>query len=147
MCEIQTKITIKAPIDKVWKTLTDFKAYGTWNPFITRIDPLRDQKLRVEMQMGKSTWVFEPTITQLTPLKELRWIGTWGNTSWFFKGEHYFILTEKNKVTHLIHGEKFSGIVAILFWPLLKKDIHKNFVTMNESLKATCETKKSKTKI
>ncbi len=32
--EITTEILINAPIDIVWKTLTNFEDYKNWNPFI-----------------------------------------------------------------------------------------------------------------
>ena len=34
---ITTEIEINAPSAVVWKVLTDFPAYGSWNPFIRQI--------------------------------------------------------------------------------------------------------------
>ena len=52
-------------------------------------------------------------------------------------------LSEKNKETQLIHGENFSGVLAILLWPFLKKDIQNNFTKMNKALKTYVEDRKS----
>jgi uncharacterized protein YndB with AHSA1/START domain len=32
---ITTHVTINAPVDAVWRTLTRLDGYGRWNPFIT----------------------------------------------------------------------------------------------------------------
>ena len=31
---ITTHLTVSAPVDDVWETLTDLAGYRTWNPFI-----------------------------------------------------------------------------------------------------------------
>ena len=34
----EIEINIDAPPEYVWKTLIDFKSYGEWNPFITKVE-------------------------------------------------------------------------------------------------------------
>ena len=36
--EIHTEIEINASADAVYKVLTDFASYGSWNPVITKIE-------------------------------------------------------------------------------------------------------------
>ncbi len=36
--EATTSIDIAAPIELVWKVMTDLRAYSAWNPFIVRVD-------------------------------------------------------------------------------------------------------------
>ena len=36
MKELHTEIEIAAPVEHVWKILTDFAQFPTWNPFVTQ---------------------------------------------------------------------------------------------------------------
>lgn len=35
---VESKIIINAPIERVWKVLTDFEQYKNWNPFTPKIE-------------------------------------------------------------------------------------------------------------
>jgi len=134
MClTINTKIHIDKSPEAVWKCLTDFPRYAEWNPFLTRIERINDKDLKVEFN-GKTT--FKPEILKMEPNQELRWVGKLGGVNWLFKGEHYFILTAEKKGTLFVHGENFTGILAWLLWPFVKKQFEANFNQMNQALKA-----------
>lgn len=38
MIQAKSSIEISAPIEKVWNTLINLDAYGTWNPFVVKVD-------------------------------------------------------------------------------------------------------------
>jgi hypothetical protein len=137
MCHIKTEIHILKDPKTVWKCLTDFEAYPTWNPFLTKIESLGDKELRVEFQ-SKTT--FKPHILKMEPSREFRWVGKLGGVNWLFKGEHYFILKDEKKGTTLLHGEHFTGILAWILWPFIRNQMERNFISMNEALKKRVET-------
>ena len=35
--ELRSEVEIKAPLSRVYATLTDFKSYPEWNPFLTQV--------------------------------------------------------------------------------------------------------------
>ena len=97
---IDTTVDIDASKQAVWDVLTDFAAYGEWNPF-----------LRIE---GTAEVGTKLVVLVATPCEELRWIGKLGFRG-IVDGEHFFILTtNEDGTTHLEHGERFSGALVAL---------------------------------
>jgi hypothetical protein len=138
--QIKTEISISSKPEDVWKALMDFSAYPAWNPFIVKIQQVSDKKLVVDMKNGTSITTFTTEILKMAAPLELRWRGKLGNVSGLFTGEHYFVLTAQGGGTKFTHGENFSGVLAWLLWPFIKKDIRNNFINMNEALKSLVET-------
>jgi hypothetical protein len=68
------EVVIAAPIDVVWRIMLDTDAYGSWNPFIVRVDRLAgrapqvgdDLRLHVEWADGGTVRTVE-RITELVP--------------------------------------------------------------------------------
>ncbi|KAB8029870.1 SRPBCC domain-containing protein [Fluviispira multicolorata] len=139
---IETNIQIKAPVEKVWNKLADFKSYLSWNFFITKIEgeQREGEKLIVNIAPpGGSPATFKPVITKYVPNKELRWVGTLG-PQWLFRGEHYFQLKDNGDgTTDFMHGENFSGWLVPLFSLLAGKKTATGFGLMNSNLKHTLE--------
>lgn len=108
---------IPAPPEAVWDVLTDFAAYGEWNPFMDRIEgtPQVGTKLRVHMTPpGGRGMTFRPTVLAAVPGRELRWLGRLGVRG-LFDGEHFFTLApDGNGGTRLTQGETFSGALVAL---------------------------------
>jgi len=141
MRRIETEITIHAPTEKVWKTLTDFERHPSWNPFIKSIsgEKKAGELLKVHIQPpGGSGMTFEPQVLACHENKEFRWKGKL-LFSGLFDGEHYFILQPINPyTTRFIHGEAFSGILVSIFGSMLDKT-KAGFELMNAALKEECE--------
>jgi hypothetical protein len=140
---IETQISIKASPSKVWHILTDFSAMPSWNPFITAIggDVLPGSRLSVTIAPpGQSGITFAPTVLAATQDQELRWLGTVANR-WIFAGEHYFLLNPTSDgETSLIHGERFSGMLAPLIMRGRMLEATKDgFLAMNAALKRRSE--------
>ena len=141
MKTIETKITINAPIEFVWRTLMDFENHPQWNPFIKNIAGTAEvgHKLSVTIAPpGGKGMTFNPVVITHLPFNELRWLGK----LWFkgiFDGEHYFILNRINhNTTELCHGENFSGLLVSLSGNMLNKTVE-GFELMNKALKKECE--------
>lgn len=141
MRRIETEITIQAPREKVWKTLTDFERHPSWNPFIKSIsgEKKAGALLKVHLQPpGGSGMTFEPQVLAYQENEEFRWKGKLLFRG-LFDGEHYFILQQINPhTTRFIHGEVFSGILVSVFGSMLDKT-KAGFELMNAALKEACE--------
>jgi hypothetical protein len=138
---IVTEIIINAPKERVWQVLTNFKAYGTWNPFIKSIEG----ELRVGARLTNTMWnagkafVFKPLVLTVRPNAYFDWLGS----LWFkgiFDGHHYFEIEQLSAgQVKLTQGENFSGLLS---GPILKKigaDTRNNFIKMNNALKLLAE--------
>ena len=139
---ISSTIDIDASTQDVWGVLTDFAAYGEWNPFMDRIEgtPEVGGKLVVHMTPpGGRGMTFRPTVLAAVPARELRWLGTLGVRG-VFDGEHSFVLTSNaDGSTRLTHAERFSGILVAALKGTLG-NTHAGFDAFNRALKDRVET-------
>ena len=139
---ISTTIDIDAHPDAVWDVLTDFAAYGDWNPFMDRIEGTAEAGTRLVVHLsgnGGRGMTFRPTVLAAVPGRELRWLGKLGFGG-LFDGEHSFVLTRNaDGSTRLTHGETFSGILVALLKGTTKGS-HAGFEAFNTALKQRVET-------
>jgi hypothetical protein len=134
---IETKITINAPADKIWAVLMEFENHPKWNPLIKSIsgDPKVGSHIFLQIQNMK----FTPIVLANTPNREFRWKGKLFS-DYIFTGEHYFILNHiAENETELIHGEIFEGILLLLMKNSLNTNTLNGFKEMNEALKKQVE--------
>ena len=138
MKHLRTEITIQAPVEKVWSTLTDFDAYPRWNPFITRLTGDTTEGGKIEARLMGMT--IKPSIQRMEENIELRWVGHLGVPG-IFDGEHYFRVHSAGAgATRFVHGERFTGVLVPIFALIGQfKKIENAFVDMNEALKARVE--------
>lgn len=138
---IETAVHLDARANEVWAVLTDFPAYGEWNPFITAISGVlaEDDRLQVTMQAGGKAHRFRPRVLRVSPARQIRWLGKLGPGG-LFDGEHYFVLEpQADGTTRLTHGERFTGVLVPLMTSLLA-DTEQGFTTMNTALEARLKT-------
>ena len=140
--QIETEIEINASADRVWKILSDFPAYSTWNPFVREISgaPKVGERLRVFVQLpGGKGMTFKPTVLKAEENRELRWLGRLIIPG-IFDGEHYFQIEPigEDRI-RFMHGEKFRGLLVRLFAGTLEKGTTEGFKAMNEALKKRAE--------
>jgi len=139
---ITTTIDIEAEPTDVWEVLTDFSAYGDWNPFMDRIEGRPEVGTRLVVHLsskGGRGMTFRPTVLAAVPGKELRWLGKLG-LGGLFDGEHSFVLTRNpDGTTRLTHGERFSGILVAPFTSMVQNN-HTGFEAFNTALKQRVET-------
>lgn len=139
---VSTTIDIDASPQAVWDVLSDFAAYGDWNPFMDRIEGRAEVGAKLVVHMspnGGRGMTFRPTVLAAVPGQELRWLGKLG-VGGLFDGEHSFVLTPNaDATTHLAHGERFSGVLVALLKGTVK-DSHAGFEAFNNALKQRVET-------
>lgn len=84
---------------------------------------------------------FEPEILITDADEELRWVGRLGMKG-VFDGEQYFVLEEIARGTTVLHhGERFSGFLTYLLFPLIGESTENGFHAMNFTLKARVEAR------
>lgn len=137
--KIKTEIIIHSGPEKIWKILTDFHAYPTWNPFITDIRGNLEEgsqiQVRIEPNRGKSM-IFKPVVLSKKENKELKWLGKLIFKG-IFDGEHHFeLIDHKNGTTRLIQSEEFSGFLVPFF---NLKNTEAGFRAMNQKIKELAE--------
>lgn len=137
--KIETEITIHASPEKIWKILTNFQDYPTWNPFITNIQGSVEEGNQIQVTIepkGGKGMVFKPVVLSKKENKELKWLGKLLFRG-VFDGEHRFeLIDHKNGTTRLIQSEQFSGFLV----PFFNFDsTAAGFNMMNQKLKELAE--------
>jgi hypothetical protein len=140
---IRSAIEIRAPIDLVWRVLTDFDAYPAWNPHVVRVlgKPKIGGRLTIHTRPPSGrTVVMRPVILSWTPPKELRWRATFMSRR-VFSGEHGFQLeaTAPDRV-RFVQDETFSGVLVPLYSRLRLAATRRGFEEMNQALRERAES-------
>lgn len=144
MNEIHSEILIHAPAELIWEILTDFPAYGSWNPFII--------KLSGEAKPGAGIWFLANVNGIMLPIsarilsfeKNVRL--SWGGPEnpllkLAASAEHYFEIEQSSpEVCRLIHGERMTGLIPDAVWPVLARS-QSAYEAMNIALKKRAESK------
>lgn len=141
--QIEVQITINAPVEVIWKVLSDFKSYPQWSPTIAEFygEPQVGKRTKVLLIQPGSTGIkMNPIFLKIAENKELRWKGSLF-VKGLFDGEHYFLIKRiSQNQSQIIQGECFSGLLI----PFLKKMIHgntkKGFELFNKALKERVES-------
>jgi hypothetical protein len=139
---ITTEIEINAPSTVVWKVLTDFPSYGSWNPFIRQIkgNLIVGKRLSVFARLPCGLpMVLWPKILYFGIDQEISWLGSL-LVSGLLDGEHLFMLEPSGEATvRFVQKEVYSGILLPIMWPWLKDQGFEAFGMMNRALKKTAE--------
>lgn len=73
-------VTIEAPVETVWRVLTDFDRYGEWNPFTPHVKAELTMGARVDMRVTMGAFLLKQTeiICAIEPPTRLAWRTTIG---------------------------------------------------------------------
>jgi hypothetical protein len=139
---IRSAIEIRAPIDAVWRVLTDFDAYPEWNPHVVKVlgKPRIGGRITIHTRPPTGrTVVMRPVILSWTPPRELRWRAIFVSRR-LFSGEHGFQLeaTAPDRV-RFVQDETFSGVLVPLYSRLRLAATRRGFERMNEALRERAE--------
>jgi hypothetical protein len=139
MKQLYSEIEINSSPARVWEILTDTKAFPDWNPFIKSFkgELVKGNQIEVRLEPPKgSGMTFKPTLLEVTPMRELRWLGRM-LMGGIFDGEHIFEIHPLDaERVRFVQREEFNGILA----PVFNLDNTKlGFEAMNRALKARAE--------
>lgn len=139
---INTEIEINAPSTVVWKVLTDFPGYGSWNPSIRQIDGELNvgKRLRVFVRLPCGLpMVLRPKVLGFAIEQELKWLGNL-LVSGVLDGEHLFMLEPLGEAhVRFVQREVYSGVLLPIIWPWLRSQSLEAFIMMNLALKRAAE--------
>ena len=139
--EIATEIEIEAPPERVWRAISHAPGYSEWNPFIRRVwgEVREGETFHFVFHMAGLKAKAKATVLVVEPPRELRWAGNF-LSGWLFRAEHYHVCEPAaGGRTRFVHGESFTGIMAPLVWPILRKRGRQAYVDLNEALKEFVE--------
>jgi hypothetical protein len=141
---IDTEIEIAAPLERVWRVLTDAPGYGDWNPYIVKIDGELCTGGEV-LAHGRSVDGREmpmPVEIESVERPAMRWRGGLPDRT-LFAGDHFFELEAlAEDRTRLHHYENFTGSLIEAIVEQRGSTIRSNFERMNEGLRDYCERTK-----
>lgn len=140
---IRSAIEIRAPLDAVWRILTDFSAYPEWNPHIRQVRGKPRVGGRITIQSrppGGRPVVLRPVVIVWSPPTELRWRGTF-LSRFLFSGEHGFKLEQLAGTRVRFHqDETFKGLLVPLYARLRLAHTREGFSQANEALRERAES-------
>ena len=133
---VTTHLTISAPAEAVWQTLTDLTAYAAWNPFVTAASGDVGVGQRLDLTVhppgGRATR-FRPWVTAVEPHRYLEWLGHLALPG-VFDGRHSFTLTPMSRGRTLLQqSETFTGVLTPFTGSLFART-RAGFVAMNDAL-------------
>lgn len=142
MREIFTEIEIHATPERVWKVLTDFKAYCEWNPFVCQITGDIQVGLRFEAVIkppDHRAVKLRPRVVKFVPRREFRWQGNLGITG-LFDGEQIFEMhSPAPHIVHFINRKIYKGLLTSIVLNSTIEQTRRGFEEMNQALKKRCE--------
>lgn len=133
---ITTHLTLNAPVEDVWETLTDLAGYRTWNPLITTATGTITVGNRLNLTIqppGSRAMAFSPWVTAVERHHYVEWLGRLALPA-IFDGRHSFTLTSlAGGRTLLQQSETFTGVMIPFSGSILART-RAGFVAMNEAL-------------
>lgn len=142
---VETTIDVHATPEDIWNVLMDFERYPEWNPFVTHISGEAKLGGKLEITVlppGGKPMHFKPKVVELEPNTAFAWLGSVGFRG-LFDGRHHFRLVPIDaNTTRFEHGERFSGLLSVLFGRKQLENTRRGFEAMNEKLKLRVEVAK-----
>jgi len=139
---IRSAIEIRAPLETVWRVLTDFASYPEWNPHLRQVrgKPREGRRLTIHSRPpGGRTVVFRPVVKKWAPPNELRWRATLISPR-LFRAEHGFkIEALPGDRVRLVQDETFRGLLIPLYSALRLRATRRGFEQMNHALRERAE--------
>ena len=139
---IRSAIEIRAPLDVVWRELTDFASYPEWNPIVRELRgrPREGGRIMIRSQpLGGLPVVLRPRVLAWSPPHELRWRSSfvWDR---LFSGEHGFRLEPLGADrVRFMQDETFRGLLVPLYSGLRLAAARRGFERMNLLLRERSE--------
>ena len=134
MVEVTERIDVPAPPAIVWEVLTDVEAYPQWNTLLSVTGDLAvgNAVSATLSGPGLPTVPFSPTITEVSPERELRWESELFGVA----AEHAFLLEPTDSGgTRFAQREVITGPLAGTLVGGFERRMRRGFEQMNIGLR------------
>lgn len=145
--EVATEVTIAASSAIIWQILADAERYPQWNPYIRvlhgKLAPGESIRFRFAF-LWNITVPAKARVLTVDVERELNWAG---HFLWecLFRAEHYHRLEPlADQSMRFHHGERFTGVLAIVLRPFLRVWAPGRYRAVNLALKQRAEAQTSK---
>src|SRR5688500_5595082 len=139
---IRSAIEIRAPLETVWRVLSDFPSYREWNPHLREVRgrPRQGGRLMVLSQPpGARALALRPRLLIWRPPYEFRWRANFISRH-LFSGEPGFRLeAHAEDRVRFVHDETFRGLLVPLYSLVRMAATRRGFAQMNEALRDRAE--------
>lgn len=139
---LDSEIVICGTAEQVWTVLTDCRRYREWNPFICEasgdIRPGARLTVRIHPPDARAM-TFRPTLVEVSPGRELRWVGHFLLPG-LFDGEHAFRIEATSNGVLFRQSEQFRGLLVPVIPTAIYERTQRGFEAMNRALKERVET-------
>ena len=135
---------IAAPADRVWKVLSDLRAYARWNPELTVVSghAAVGEVLTVRVRSESGTSTVRPTVRAAEPGRELRWTSRYHEIGGLADGEQRFRIEPLGPDrVRFTQAETFRGVAVPFFHHGLAASCSR-FEEMNAALTKRAESGK-----
>jgi hypothetical protein len=142
----RSAIEIRAPLEVVWRVLTDFAAYQQWNPHIRRIrgNPRVGGRIMVHSQPpARRVVVMRPLVLVWSPPNELRWRATFLSRHLFSVEYGFRLEAVGDKRVRFTQDGTFTGLLVPLYARLRLPATREGFAQVNEALRRRAEAAKA----
>ncbi len=142
MDDVRAEIEINASPERVWKVLTDFSSYSSWNPLITSAGGTAktDSVLTLRLQPPQSrTLALKARVLHYERLRQIRWRGAaWGVPLLLSSEQSFTLEALPDGRTKVVQQAAATGLLRGLIGP---SDQHalSGLEAMNQALKARAE--------
>jgi len=134
----EAQIEINAPVDIVWKALTDFSKYPEWNPFILEARGELKHGSIVRFRVPGVPAELSAPITSLVENQEFVWEANAPIPG--FQPRYMRILQQiDDNRTLFVNREEFDGWVTTLLGPILEAQLGKYYPMTCQALKEFVE--------
>jgi hypothetical protein len=138
---LERQIHIDATPATVWQVLTDFGAYGEWNPFIPSIVGSTEVGTRLVVRIappGGRGMTLRPVVQSCEAGRHFGWLGRLGVRG-IFDGAHEFIVEPTaDGGCRFVQRETFRGVLVPLVGRVLARTAD-GFDAMNRALQQRAE--------
>jgi len=135
---VREEAKLEAPPGEVWRWMTDFESFPSWNPFFRKVDGTLDigETLKVCARLGKRVITFRPLITSADPGRELRWTTRVLVPGLFDVDRRFTLDTAGDQQTTLIQDETSCGLLVPLAFALahMERDLRAGFRDFSQAL-------------
>ena len=134
-------VTIDAPVETVWRVLTDFDRYGEWNPFtpVVTAEPKLGGRVDMRVAMRRRQLAQTATICTLDPPSLLAWRVLVG-APWLLQAmREQRLEVLGDDVCRYTTSDAFNGLLTPVVIALSGSFVRRGFNAAAEALKRRAE--------